>query len=149
MCDNNRIVDSLIVYNDSSRGVYRGISKLYFPKWVGWSMIESGASSTEVDQEVYNFYLSYFYYQMKLDDIQNQAIACAIMNFATLNGKKKAIQKLQKVTNSQAIGFELIALFNSLGKCGEYQLLLEFMEFYSFTGEMSKVEWLTRAYRCL
>lgn len=149
MCDTNMLIENLRVYNENRPGVYRGIHKAHFPRWAGWSMLDAGRSKGEVDEEVTKFYEVFFYYNLGLDQLQNQVVACAVMNFATMHGKKKALQKLQKVTGSQAIGTTLIDLFNSQGKCAEYHLLLEFLEWYSFTGDISKVDWLTKAYRCL
>lgn len=145
----NLLIENLVVYNKNGLGIYRGIYKAHFPKWDGWGMLDRGEPKEVIDLEVLRFYETFFYYSLGLDQLQNQVIACAIMNFATMHGKKKALQKLQKVTESQAIGTDLIDTFNSQGKCSEYHLLLEFLEFYSFTGDISKVDWLTKAYRCL
>ena len=148
-CTSKMLVENLVVYNNISYGIYRGITRVHFPKWAGWGLLDIGKSMEEVDEEVVKFYEAYFYYNLKLDLLVNPAIACAVLNFATMHGKKKALQKLQKVVEEEIQGIELIEAFNDIGKCAEYHLLLEFMEFYSFTGEISKVDWLTKAYRCL
>lgn len=143
------LIENLVVYNKNGLGIYRGIHKAHFPKWDGWDMLARGEPKEVIDLEVLRFYETFFYYSLWLDQLQNQVIACAIMNFATMHGKKKALQKLRKVTESQAIGTDLIDIFNSQGKCSEYKLLLELLEWYSFTGDISKVGYITKAYRCL
>ena len=143
------LVENLAVYNKISYGVYRGITRVHFPKWVGWILLDNQESIDLVDEEVVKFYEAYFYYNLKLDLLVNPAIACAVLNFATMHGKKKALQKLYKVVGEGLQGIEIIEAFNEKGRCAEYQILLEFMEFYSFTGDILKVEWLTKAYRCL
>lgn len=149
MCSLNLLIENLVVYNENGRGLYRGVHKAHFPKWAGWSMIERGESKERIDEEVLRFYEIFFYDQMGLAQLSNLSVQCAIMNFATMHGKKKAIQKIQKVTNTDSQGVALMQELNSMGKCGEYHLLLELLEFYSFTGDISKIDWLTKAYRCL
>lgn len=135
------MVKQLVVYQENARGTYRGIRKEFFPKWCGWLLLEEGASAQELDRAVEEFYLSYFYYQMKLDQFDNQIIAFLLLDFATQHGKKKAISKLNQVANS-------IDSFNSLGVIGEYKLILEILEFLSYTSN-SNTSWVLVAYHNL
>lgn len=143
------LIENLVVYNKNGLGIYRGIHKAHFPKWDGWDMLARGEPKEVIDLEVLRFYETFFYYSLGLDQLQNQVIANVCLEFAVMEGKKKLVAKLQKVTQSEALGTELIELFNSQGKYLEFHLLLELMEFYSFTGGISKMGYIVKAYRCL
>jgi lysozyme family protein len=139
------MVSKLSAYQENSKGTYRGISRSYYPKWEGWEMLESGISYAEIEKAVERFYISYYFYQMKLDLLEDDLIAFTLFNFAVSNGKKKAFQKLQVVTGSTN---DFINTLNSMGKLGQYKLLLELLEFYQYTGN-GNVQWLYSVYRAL
>ena len=136
-------VKNLRVYKDKSEGIYRGICKKFFPKWPGWPLLlEEEVNEAELDNLVEHFYLEYFYYEMKLDELKNKTIAFMLLNFATQHGKKKTLSKFYQVSES-------IESFNSLGKLGEYHLLLELMEFYSYIGRLEDANYISDTYRKL
>lgn len=135
----------LEVYSRSDIGTYRGISKAYFPKWEGWRL-EGEAK----DKAVENFYMIYFYYNMKLDLLENQTFVNLIMNFATLHGKRKAISKLQKVSGFEMTGqvsSDLITYINDNAEYLIFKYILEIVEFYSFINEPQNQFWAVNAYR--
>ena len=141
------MIENLIVYNSNARGVYRGITRQFFPKWEGWSLIETGASQFEVDKAAESFYMTYFYYPLKLDLLNDDKIAIACLNFATSEGKKKLISKLQKTTNSLLQGALLIEQFNNMGKYGQVKLMLELLDHYTYFNKYEDGCWIIDLYR--
>lgn len=135
------MVKQLEVYRDNSKGVYRGIRKEFFSKWRGWRLLEDGGSYEELEDAVEEFYMTFFYYQMKLDQIKSDAMAFLLLNFATQHGKRKALGKLKQVADS-------IEEFNRMGTLGEYKLLLEILEFMEYT-KSTNTEWVYKVYRTL
>lgn len=143
------MIKKLVVYTDNAHGVYCGISKEYFPKWEGWQLLYQGASREAMGIAVENFYMTYFWYHMKLDLVEDTNIAFAMLNFATANGKKKLVSKLQKATHSSLEGALLIAEFNATKHYGKLKLLMEFIEHYQWVGDYNKGQWVVEVYRKL
>jgi hypothetical protein len=134
------MVKRLCVYKNSSSGIYKGIIKAHFPKWEGWKVLELGEDPEDL---VIDFYIEHYYDSLKLYECHNPYIAYTLLNFATLHGKKKALQKL-----TQVAGLDSIMMFNSLGIVGEYNLLLEILEFYEFIGNKD-TSWVIKVYKQL
>jgi len=132
------MVGNLKIFQDNPKGTYRGIRREFFPLWNGWEMLEQGRSIQEIDTAVEEFYINFYYYHLKLDLLENQNIAYILLNFATLHGKKKCLQKLQKVSGG-------IDKFNALGKAGEYQLIIEILDFYEYI-RSTDTKWVFDAY---
>ncbi len=130
---------------------YRGINHKYYQKWVGFSKLEQQAPQEEVDNDVIDFYLSYFYYALKLDILEDDQLQYLILNFAVQNGKKKAISKIQKALDLEITGnasiklMEVINFFPRLKVANK--LILEFLEFYDFTNNLQSAKWLLSFYR--
>jgi len=135
------VIKQLEVYKDNSKGTYRGIRREFFPRWRGWEILEDGAGYEELEVAVEEFYMTFFFYQMKLDQLKSDAMASLLLNFATQHGKKKALQKLKQVADS-------IEEFNRMGTLGEYKLLLEILEFMEYT-KSTNTEWVYKVYRTL
>jgi len=135
------MVDKLVVYTDQSRGVYRGIHREFYPRWLGWKLIEEGRSLAEIDGAVVEFYMTYFFYRFKLDLVNVEA-QFLLFNFGTSEGGKKMLSKLQKVTNSRLEGTELLEAFNTMGPVGLLQLKLELLEFYYYVGRPIDGAWV-------
>lgn len=134
----------LEVFNNNSRGVYHGISRQYFPRWEGWQMIEEGKPKEFMLEAVEQFYMTYFYYPLKLDLLEDKDLAMACLNFAASEGKKKLISKLQKATSSHLEGTKLI---EAVGGCDKYRLLLEFLDHYYWLGKPTEGLWVINTYR--
>lgn len=81
--------------NKDSYGYFQGIERKYFPKWEGWEILDYGGIPSEY--LVDSFYKEFFWGKLKMDLIDNQYLADLLMAFAVVSGKKKAINKLQRV----------------------------------------------------
>lgn len=135
----------LEVYTHTEEGKYRGISKKFFPKWEGWELDNK-------DEAVERFYMAYFYYSLKLDLIENTELETLVLNFATLQGKRKAISKLQKVCGIDMTGKSSAELMEYVGKNHEgiiYKYILEIIEFYNFIHKPGEDLWALNTYRRL
>lgn len=140
-------IKELEVYPYISEDMYRGISKLHFPKWEGWKL-----AGEDKEAAVESFYSVYFYYAMKLDILESSNLSNIILNFATLHGKKKAISKLQKVCGFPMTGctsVELMEYASSNSQSIVYIYILEILEFYDFIHKPEDGLWAITAYRYL
>lgn len=124
---------SAVKYNfKSSENEYQGISRKYFPKWEGWSILDFGGTPSEymVDE----FYREFFWSKLMADGINSQSIADLILAFSVISGKKKAISKLQRVLNTEITGILSISDIRKLNKADTCYTFLglfaEFIEFY-------------------
>lgn len=79
---------------------YMGISKMYFPKWEGWTYVER--NTTVPKSIVQDFYNIYFWGRLNGDAIECQHIANLLFTFSILAGKRKAVAKLKRVLNVDA-----------------------------------------------
>ena len=131
--------------------IYRGINHKFYQKWVGFKQLSEGASFSDIDNSVRDFYLSYFYYTLKLDVLEDNQLQYLILNFAVLNGKKKAISKIQKALGLEITGIASIKLMEVINFLPRTKVLkaiiLEFIEFYDFTKNLSDAHWLLEFYR--
>ena len=134
-------IKNLKVYQDNSKGTYRGINRSFFPRWEGWKLLEDGRSLEEIDRAVESFYMTYFFYRFKLDLIVPEA-QYILLNFATSQGAKKMLSKLQKATNSHLEGTALIEEFNYQGAEAILKLKLELLEFYYYIGKPEEGAWV-------
>jgi len=138
-------VRALEVYSSIEEGKYRGISRKFFPKWEGWELENK-------EEAVERFYTTYFYYALKLDLIENYVLEELVMNFATLQGKKKAISKLQKVCGMAMTGKSSALLMEHVSDNHEAILckyILEIIEFYDFIHKPGEGAWALNTYRRL
>jgi hypothetical protein len=135
------MVKNLQVYQENARGTYKGISRVFFPKWIGWKLLEEGGKDEELEKAVEDFYMTYFFYQMKLDLIVPEA-QYMLLNFATSQGAKKMLSKLQKATNSHLEGTALIEEFNHQGAEAILKLKLELLEFYYYIDRPELGAWV-------
>jgi hypothetical protein len=136
------MVKNLQVYQENDRGTYKGISRAFFPKWIGWKLLEEGGKDEELQKAVEDFYMTYFFYQMKLDLIEDKTSQFLLFNFVTAHGKKKGISKLQKATNSHLESTALIEEFNYQGAEAILKLKLELLEFYYYIDRPELGAWV-------
>ena len=88
---------AVLPFSTKSRTEYLGISSVYFPKWGGWELLNKQEVDTAlVDDLAYDFYKSYFWIKLKGSEIKDQHLANLLFVFATVSGKRKAIEKLQR-----------------------------------------------------
>lgn len=132
-------------------GVIHGIHKSYFPKFEGFD--GNPRTPEELSALAVEFYKTFYWYKLKLDLIDSPKVATLILYFSVLEGSKKALQKVNKTigmiygsSSYQGFSNELIDKLNSSEEV--YQiLLLEMLEFYSYTKKLPESEWLFSVYR--
>lgn len=133
------MVRLLDAYKNNQKGTYRGISRQYYPKWSGWNLLENDGTFQEIEKEVVAFYTTYYYYQLRLDLIEDENIALVLFNFAVNNGKKKALQKIALVAGN-------VEGFNKVGNIGKLRLLLELLDFHEYIKD-SNTYYIWNAYK--
>ena len=139
----------LEVYKINARGTLYGINQHFYPRWSGWKLLYEGASQEVLLAEAESFYMTYFYYPLKLDLIEDSRIAECAFQFATLEGKKKLVSKFQKATGSRLEGTQLVEAFNKSGTQGKQKLLLEFLDHYSYFNKLNEASWVLEYYRSI
>lgn len=143
-------IKGLDIYPVITMGVYRGISYKFFPKWEGWELLENEVPIELVDKAVERFYLTYFYYYLKLDMIHRPVVEQTLMNFATIHGKRKAIMKLEKASGFPITGKPSAELAVYVAENVDEVaplLFLELLEFYEFIGDIENGAWVLENYR--
>lgn len=82
---------------DSGGQTYAGISRVNFPEWAGWKLIDAGdTKSDQLHDLVYSFYWSSFWQRMGLERLPSR-IATLVFDFAVNSGRDIAAKKLQQV----------------------------------------------------
>lgn len=130
---------NLLPYNLMTRFEYKGINRTFFPKWGGWSILDSREVDTfTLDDLTYQFYNSYFWLKLKGSQIKDQNIANLLFIFATKHGKKKAVSKIQRLlkTNITGVMDEPTILLINNSKCLFLHLWAEYVEFCIVTGNV-------------
>ena len=93
---------------------YLGIQRKFFPKWEGWDIIDN--YQIPEYKLVSDFYNVFFWSKLKGDLIYNQDLANLLFIFSITNGKRKTIDKLDRVFGTYSNGVmnnEMINLINS------------------------------------
>ena len=99
---------------DAGKETYRGISRVYFPKWAGWAYIDSlkksgvikkGYTNDKLDDYASVFYKEQFWNKLKGDAIKNQDVANLIYDHS-LSGLERSIAMVKTVLNKK-FGFSL------------------------------------------
>lgn len=127
-------------YSENQKGYFCGISRSFYYKWKGWSLLEAGASREELLKEVDKFYETFYFYPLRLDLVKDQELAFILLQFAIHNGKKKLKDKISLFVVDMD---EL----NEISRCETNKLLLELLEFYYYIGDISKSIYLMEYYR--
>jgi lysozyme family protein len=98
--------------SDITSQEYKGIGRVYFPKWEGWWYVDSQLDVPNTVVE--DFYNIYFWQKLNGDLIKSQEIANLLFVFSILAGKKKALSKLKRVLNVDSISdIDTIEVLNS------------------------------------
>lgn len=116
--------------NDNGKETYMGISRVFWPKWAGWAIIDRYkaspmsvkqldsvlAGNIELQSLVEDFYRANFWNPIKGDDINDQDVANNIYDFAVNSGVGRAsryAQRIAGVTEDGQIGNISIGAINS------------------------------------
>lgn len=113
--------------DDKGKETYMGISRVYHPKEIMWSVIDvmkkrhSGTvlnhvlrESSVVQNNVKSIYKKEYWDVISLDDVPNQKIANEIFDDAVNRGVKSAIKTIQKVLGMNINGVINDELINNL-----------------------------------
>jgi lysozyme family protein len=92
------------VKGDTGGETYRGISRVYYPKWSGWSIVDNNKplkynqkiNSEILDNMILDFYESNYYSKVKADSIDSILIAAHLYDQAVNSGVSKSIKLLQQ-----------------------------------------------------
>lgn len=124
------MIRELEAFKRNTRGMIHGIDRRYYPKFLGWKMVEEGCSAKELEDTAIEFYKVYYYYNLKLELLDDQDLARVLLIFAVDNGKAKCLDKVKLVADN-------MEYLNVANKETIYKLLLELLEFYSYIGSTS------------
>lgn len=128
---------AVLPFSAKSKQEYLGISSNYFPKWGGWELLNKQEIDTAlVDDLAYHFYNSYFWLKLRGTEIKDQHLANLLFVFATLSGKRKAVEKLQRSTNLKMTGVVDDTLLNVLHN---QQSNVTFLAYYAEVVEFAVV----------
>jgi len=127
--------------NDSGGETYKGVSRKWFPKFKGWEIIDTYEDKTklgdsvELQEAISDFYYSYFWYKLKLDDVKDPFVASMIFGYSVSAGKKQIVRKVQRIVSTNPdglIGNLTLTAINSMDpKAFVHHFLLEMFEFYT------------------
>lgn len=127
---------------------YKGISRVYFPKWEGWELLDN---SKHIDESlVKDFYNKYFWARINGDLIEDQHMANLLFLFSVLSGKKKTLAKVRRILNfSDSVSdTEAIYKLNRVTNSDFTFLYLyaEIVEFLYSTNNIAYLSLLTKVY---
>ena len=84
------------IKGDKGGLTFAGISRVYWPKWDGWELIDKGdKGSPELVGRVRQFYRAHFWTPIKGDDIKSDEIAGTVYDFAVNGGVAPAVKLAQ------------------------------------------------------
>ena len=101
---------------------YYGISRKFFPKWAGWEEYDLGLKPN--DKYVKDFYKEFFWDRLLLDLVESQDISDLIFLFSTKCGKKKLVQKLDRIFDTSSDGCMTAELVQCLNKSDQEKIFL-------------------------
>jgi lysozyme family protein len=113
------------VSGDKGGETYMGISRNYYPNWIGWATIDicgplkrnDVLMHTDITNDVLNFYKLEFWDKMHGDEIVSQSIATYILDWYVNSGGNaiKAVQTLLGVDDDGCFGPGTLAALNAAG----------------------------------
>jgi len=145
------------VKDPTDRGgeTFMGISRKYFPRWEGWSIVDVDHFDDRLEDLVINFYKKYFWDALNLGLIEDDFVASMLMNIAVNQGKKsvaKKIQRILRVVVDGNVGPITIGALNDASRDAfVYQFVLETVDLYAHIINKDRsqkkfiVGWLNRA----
>jgi lysozyme family protein len=146
--------------NDNGGETYKGISRNFYPKFQGWTIIDTYTDKSLLDNDkelakyVSDFYYAFYWYKLRCDDINDAFIAKMLFNFAVNMGKRQVIKKVQRIVGVEVDGLigniTVAALNNTDSRVFVNHFLLEIIEFYvqiskKGNNKVFLLGWLNRA----
>jgi lysozyme family protein len=110
------------IAGDRGGETYRGISRVYWPAWEGWAVIDRakaepdhlsaalGRYRAELEPMVWGFYEGAFWKPLGLGRLASQAIANEVYDTAVNMGKRVAAMFLQEACNKVNFGLRVAEL---------------------------------------
>lgn len=119
--------------SDKGGETYAGISRVNWPKWAGWKIIDryKGAphsakeitrvlsGSVELEDMVEAFYRAHFWKPIMGDDILSQGAADNIYDFAVNSGVGRAVRYAQRIAGAIEDGAMGPKTIKAINMCGE------------------------------
>jgi len=141
---------------DRGGETYCGISRKYFPRWVGWEIIdEADHFDSRLDDLVLEFYKEYFWDALHLEGVEDDFVAGMLLNIAVNQGKKSVVKKVQRILKVKVDGFigpvTIQALNDTPRDVFVFQFILETIELYTHIINKDRSQkrfiagWLNRA----
>jgi lysozyme family protein len=103
------------IAGDHGGQTYAGIARKPNPDWIGWALVDRREFGASLTTMVRDFYRARFWTTIRGDEINEQAIAESIFNFAVNTGVGPAVKIAQVIagaTPDGAIGAKTIELLN-------------------------------------
>ena len=120
---------------DHGGETYRGISRKYFPRWEGWSIVEVNHFDARLDEMVVQFYKKFFWDVIRLSEVNDQFIAEMLLNISVNIGKRALVKKVQRILGVNPdgiIGPITIGTINNADRDAfVYQFILEVIDLYT------------------
>jgi len=117
---------------DAGGETYKGVSRVYFPQWPGWKIIDSAKSSSDfpknlnsdedLQQMIRAFYKKNFWDNIRLDEINSQKIGEELFDTGVNMGTSRAGKFLQRALSYLNKNEELYDDLDDDGKVGEKTL---------------------------
>ena len=105
------------VPGDRGGMTYAGISRVSYPDWPGWSLVDNDTTGNVLTKLVEGFYHEVYWKALKGDLILSQVVAYCLYDFAVNAGKNRAIrlcQQLLGTTQDGVFGPITLRLLNDL-----------------------------------
>lgn len=116
--------------DDAGGETYKGISRKYNPKWLGWSIIDKYKSDNpninnsartkelekdmKLQKEVYSLYKNNYWDCLELDDVPNQLVAETMFDTCVNQGFVYAVKFAERTLNLKETGKWNLSLLNKL-----------------------------------
>lgn len=115
------------VKGDRGGETYKGISRVHWPNWAGWAIVDkhkplkhnAKIKDNELEVMVNMFYKRNFWDKVGGDSIDDQETAFKLYDFAVTSGQPMSIKQIQKVlglTETGKIDSTLTAAINNPAK---------------------------------
>jgi len=126
--------------SDNGGETYKGISRKWFPRFNGWSLIDLEENKSELDENaqlqdlVADFYYTYFWYKLKCHLIDTPQIAEMVFITGVNVGKKVCAKKVQRILGVKQDGLIGNITISALNKKDPADFIrhfvLELVDFY-------------------
>jgi lysozyme family protein len=103
------------IAGDLGGQTYAGIARKMNPDWIGWTLVDRREFGASLTAMVRDFYRARFWRPIRGDEINEQAIAESIFNFAVNTGLGPAVKIAQVIagaTPDGSIGGKTVELLN-------------------------------------